>query len=347
MSERHDSKDRRLALERMELANRLAGPRILLVEDSNLSAAITRDVLVSAGYRITRVANGAEALDAVAGMDCDLVVTDRLMPRMDGIELCTRLRRRPASAGLYVLMLTGLDRKQDIVDGLAAGADDYLTKPFDAAELLARVRAGLRVVTLQRELAAANQALSRLALTDPLTDLPNRRAIDDLLAMEAAQRDRDGGKSTVVILDLDSFKRINDEHGHATGDLALTAVAKLLRREMRAADTAGRLGGEEFVLLLRGCSVTDAVPVCERLRNEIARLRIPAATATLSLTASLGVAPLEVTVSPTEAVQRHRGSGGNESTWRRAAQNALRTADEALYRAKAAGRNRVVASGQA
>ena len=159
--------DDRLTLERIELANRLAGPRLLLVEDSNLSAAITRDVLHSAGCRVTRVANGAEALEAVGNTDFDLVVTDRLMPEMDGIELCTRLRRLASGAGLYVLMLTGLDRKKDIVDGLAAGADDYLTKPFDAAELLARVRAGLRIVTLQRELAAANQALSRLALTDP------------------------------------------------------------------------------------------------------------------------------------------------------------------------------------
>jgi diguanylate cyclase (GGDEF)-like protein len=336
--------DDRLAFERIELANRLAGPRLLLVEDSNLSAAITRDVLVSAGYRVTRVANGAEALEAVDSMDCDLVITDRLMPEMDGIELCTRLRRRPAGSGLYVLMLTGLDRKQDIVDGLAAGADDYLTKPFDAAELLARVRAGLRVVTLQRELAAANQALSRLALTDPLTDLPNRRAIDDLLAMEAAQRDRDGGESTVAILDLDSFKQINDGHGHAVGDLTLTAVAKLLRREMRAADTCGRLGGEEFVLLLRGCSVENAIPVCERLRGEIAQLRIPASGTTISLTASIGVAPLEVTVSATEAVRRHRGSGGTETAWKRAAQQALGAADAALYRAKAEGRNRVAAA---
>jgi two-component system, cell cycle response regulator len=336
--------DDRLSFERMELANRLAGPRLLLVEDSNLSAAITRDVLVRAGYRVTRVANGAEALELVDTMECDLVITDRLMPEMDGIELCTRLRRRPSGAGLYVLMLTGLDRKQDIVDGLAAGADDYLTKPFDAAELLARVRAGLRIVTLQRELAAANQALSRLALTDPLTDLPNRRAIDDLLAMEAAQRDRDGGESAVAILDLDSFKQINDGHGHAVGDLALTAVAKLLRREMRAADTCGRLGGEEFVLLLRGCSVENAIPVCERLRTEIGRLRIPAAGTTISLTASLGVAALEVTVTPTEAVRRHRGSGGTESTWKRAAQRALQAADEALYRAKAEGRNRVAAA---
>jgi two-component system cell cycle response regulator len=336
----------RLALDRMELANRLAGPRILLVEDSELSAAITRDILLNAGYRVTRVANGSEALDAIEALDCDLVVTDRLMPVMDGIELCTRLRRRPASASLYVLMLTGLDRKKDIVDGLAAGADDYLTKPFDAAELLARVRAGLRVVTLQRELAAANAALSRLALTDPLTDLPNRRAVDDLLTMEAAQRDRDGGDSVVAILDLDSFKSINDAHGHQVGDLALTAVAKLLRREMRAADTCGRLGGEEFVLLLRGCTLDDAVPVCERLRDEIARLRIPSASGALSLTASLGVATLEVQVRPSEVVQRHR-CGGGDAVFRRAAQNALRDADQALYRAKADGRNRVAAHGRA
>jgi two-component system, cell cycle response regulator len=336
----------RLALERMELANRLAGPRILLVEDSDLSAAITRDILRSSGCRVTRVANGAEALDAIETLDCDLVVTDRLMPVMDGIELCAQLRRRPASAGQYVLMLTGLDRKQDIVDGLAAGADDYLTKPFDGAELLARVRAGLRVVTLQRELAAANAALSRLALTDPLTDLPNRRAVDDLLTMEAAQRDRDGGESAVAILDLDSFKAINDEHGHLVGDLALTAVAKLLRREMRAADTCGRLGGEEFVLLLRGCSLDDAVPVCERLRDEITHLRIPSARGTLSLTASVGVATIEVQARPSEVVRRHRGTGGTDTVFRRAAQNALRDADQALYRAKADGRNRVAAHGR-
>ena len=177
-----------------------------------------------------------------------------------------------------------------------------------------------------------------------MTDLPNRRAIDDLLAMEAAQRDRDGGDSAVAILDLDSFKQINDGHGHAVGDLALTAVAKLLRREMRASDTCGRLGGEEFVLLLRGCSVAHAVPVCERLRAEIARLRIPAADTTISLTASFGVAPLEVTVSASEAVRRHRGSGGTDSTWKRAAKQALLAADEALYRAKAAGRNQVAAA---
>src|SRR5262249_23396421 len=140
---------------RMELAARLSGPRLLLVEDSDLAAAITADVLAEAGYRVTRAGDGAAALEALERDDFELVVTDRVMPGMAGRELGRGRRAQPATTGIHVLMLTAADQKHQIVEGLAAGADDYLTKPFDRAELLARVRAGLRLAALQQELAEA------------------------------------------------------------------------------------------------------------------------------------------------------------------------------------------------
>jgi diguanylate cyclase (GGDEF)-like protein len=330
-----------LTHERIELAIRLAGPRVLLVEDSGLSAAITHDVLTGAGYRVTHVDDGVAALEAVEHAEFDLVITDRVMPRMDGLDLCRALRARTATTGIYVLMLTALDRKSDIVEGLASGADDYLAKPFDASELLARVRAGLRIVGLQQELAAANQALARMALTDPLTELSNRRAIDEMLALDAMQLERTGVPTVVAVVDLDHFKAINDAHGHAAGDLVLLAVARVLRRNSRLADTCGRIGGEEFVLLLRGCDVSEAATLCERIRSEIAALSIPVDDATVTLTASFGLASLAVEVRPADALYRARRGTHADELWQRSAADALRAADDALYRAKSLGRDRV------
>jgi diguanylate cyclase (GGDEF)-like protein len=320
---------------------RLSGSRILLVEDSDFAAAVTSDALDAAGYRVRRVRDGAEALRALADNEFEIVVTDAVMPNLNGFDLCRALRNDPASAGLYVLTLTSLDRKRDIVDGLAAGADDYLVKPFDDAELLARVRAGLRIVGLQRDLTAANEALSHLALTDPLTELPNRRAFDQMLVTEAAYILRGGADGVVVMVDLDNFKAINDDHGHEVGDLALVAAARILRRSSRLADTCARVGGEEFALLLRGTNLDNAVALCERIRRDISTIRIGAPDASeLSFTASFGVASLNAELQPGDAA-RSTQQLAQASAAARAARAALRRADTALYRAKAAGKNRV------
>src|SRR5215210_6574987 len=158
-----------------------AGARILLAEDSGLAAAVATATLTREGHRVHVVANGHEALAALERLTFDLLITDWVMPGMDGVELCRQIRGREALRGLYILFLTARDGKRDVVGGLGAGADDYLPKPFDADELLARVRAGLRIVGLQRELLAANRTLRQLALTDELTDLPNRRALFEML----------------------------------------------------------------------------------------------------------------------------------------------------------------------
>lgn len=297
----------------------MPGARVLLADDSPLAAAVARDVLLAAGYTVTVVSDGQKALDMLAVVPFDLLITDREMPVLDGLELARRVRRDLRTEKLYVLMLTGLGAKNSIVEGLEAGADDYLSKPFDAAELLARVHAGLRIVSLQGRLASANDRLAKLALTDALTDLPNRRAFDTLLDTRFAQTSRADGCS-VAIADVDRFKAVNDLHGHATGDLVLIAVAGALRSAAPAGDGVARLGGEEFGLLLHGGDLRSAAMTCDLLRRAVARIRVPVEGGELSVTASFGVASMAAAQTPDEVLKR---------------------ADAALYRAKNAGRDRV------
>jgi two-component system, cell cycle response regulator len=301
----------------------LAGARILVAEDSNVQAHVTRRALEEAGSSVRVETDGFLALAALDEEHFDLLVTDWMMPNCNGLELVRAVRSREDLAGLYIVFLTTLDEKDQMVEGLSAGADDYVGKPFHPGELVARVRAGYRLVELQAKLRAANDALGRLAMTDPLTELANRRAFDDLLAAEAASFARGGPPFCVARIDLDRFKTVNDEHGHDVGDLLLVAVAGALRTGIRANDLAARIGGDEFVLMFRACSTDEAIVVCERVQARLGAIQVPVEGGTISASASMGIAQIRHSLAAAETMAH---------------------ADEALYSAKRDGGRAIVAA---
>jgi diguanylate cyclase (GGDEF)-like protein len=298
--------------------------RVLVADDERISSAVVSATLSEAGFGVDVVRDGLAALDALTNGSYDILITDWVMPRMDGLDLVTAVRERPEFQDLYVIFVTARDRKSEVIQGFDAGADDYLTKPFDPRELIARVRSGTRILSLQRELEAANGTLSRLAMTDSLTDLPNRRAVLELLATESARMARGGPPSCVGVLDIDNFKRANElQGGHRTGDAVLVEIARTLRSAARTADMVGRLGGDEFVLLLHSCALAEAFPVCDRIRTAIESLRVPTPEGEVfTPTVSIGIARLVAGQAPIDA---------------------LAAADEALFDAKRTGRNRIAA----
>jgi diguanylate cyclase (GGDEF)-like protein len=244
------------------------------------------------------------------------------MPGLSGPEVCANLRRQAREPYTYLLLLTARTQKQDLVEGMEAGADDYITKPFDAQELKVRLRAGRRILDLQAELVAAREALREQATHDPLTCLWNRSSIMDILTREMAKAEREGASVGVIMADLDHFKQINDTFGHQAGDAVLREAAKRMQASMRSYDAVGRYGGEEFLIVLPGSTHSSASHLAERLRTAISRQPIRLEQRSLAFTISLGISRS----TPGEGMSPER---------------VIRAADEALYRAKDLGRNRV------
>ena len=279
---------------------------VLLVDDYDKIREMLRLHLELAGHEVDEAENGALALEAIEAAVPDVVILDVMMPVMDGVETCRRIRNSGRYAALYVIMLTAKSETSDKVNGLDVGADAYLTKPVAPEELLAHVRVGARTVKDRR-----------LALYDPLTELFNRRAFDTMLEREIAEWSRYQRPLSLVMLDLDHFKKVNDTHGHDAGDAVLKDLAALLRDSCRPSDVACRWGGEEFVWLMPETDLADAQLAAERLRAAIESHAFQGAG---RMTASFGV---------TSAIE--------DDT----AQPLIKRADEALYAAKEGGRNRV------
>ncbi len=296
--------------------------RILIAEDDPVSRRVLQAHLNRWGYEVLVTHNGREAWQALEQENApQLAILDWMMPVMDGIEVVRRLREhRSQRSYVYAILLTAKSQKEDIVIGLEAGADDYLTKPFDASELHARVRTGRRILELQSQLLAAQEALREQATHDHLTGVWNRAGILDILQRECARAARTGSSLSVVMADLDHFKRINDTLGHMVGDEVLRCVAKRMLASVRSYDSIGRYGGEEFVMVLPDSDSSSAHQQAERIRQEISHTPIEIPGDHLTVTLSLGVA----------------SSGGARHD---DFQSLLRAADSALYRAKAAGRN--------
>jgi two-component system cell cycle response regulator len=300
----------------------------LIAEDDPIFRRILESWFKKWGYRVTAVENGLDAWEVLQREDApQLAILDWMMPGMDGIELCRRIRSRNQGPYRYVLLLTAKDDKQDVVAGLEAGADDYLTKPFDVDELRARVRAGKRILDLQAALIQAKDDLQFAAAHDPLTGLWNRGAILDLLKREVSRRQRTEDALGVIMADIDYFKKINDTHGHMVGDAVLQEVTRRLAAGVRPYAAVGRYGGEEFLVVFPGCNADNLVVGAERLRCCIADSPIETSAGQLQVTLSLGLASVE--------------EGEKE---RLDCETFLRIADEALYAAKARGRNRVETS---
>lgn len=298
---------------------------VLIAEDDPIFRRILESWFKKWDYRAIAVEDGLAAWEVLQKEDApQLAVLDWMMPGMDGIELCRKIRGRHEVLYRYVLLLTAKDDKQDVVAGLEAGADDYLTKPFDADELRARVRAGKRILDLQSALIAAKDDLQFAAAHDALTGLWNRGAIIDLLKREASRRQRTGDPLGVIMADIDHFKRINDTYGHLVGDAVLREVTRRLAAAVRPYDAVGRYGGEEFLIVFPGCTSPNLIVGAERLRHCIADQPVETSAGPIPVTLSLGLASAE--------------QGDKEAL---DCEMFLRSADEALYAAKARGRNRV------
>lgn len=295
---------------------------ILVADDSMVVRAVLRRQLETDGHTVVEAVNGAEAIDACREYRPDVILLDVEMPVLDGHATLERLKADPQLKDIPVVFLTGRVDTADVVNGLRLGAHDYLRKPFEANELMARVSAALRTKWLQDELRTRNAELDRVARIDMLTNIYNRRHLDEHLrsVISAARRhDRTIG---VLLVDIDHFKDVNDEHGHLAGDAVLREVAARLQRAIRTEDALGRWGGEEFLAVL-----TDTPPEGVRVMAERMRQVIAAAPFTLD-----DGSQIRVTVSVGH-------TNGTED-----AEVLVHRADDALYVAKAEGRNRVAAA---
>jgi diguanylate cyclase (GGDEF)-like protein len=304
---------------------------VLVAEDDAVSRLILQRTLQRLGHTCRVAADGVEAWELYQAEAPDVIISDWLMPGMEGVEFCRRVREAPGPSYAYFIFMTAFDDKRHFLHGMQAGADDYLTKPVDVDELHARLIAASRVTSLHRQLIAQNEELERLraveheaARTDPLTRTHNRlRLHEDLRALEARAR-RYEHHYAAALLDVDHFKKYNDKYGHLAGDAALRRVADAVKGELRSGDALYRYGGEEFLVILAEPSAAGARSAMERIRRAVEALGLPheANVPGGVVTVSVGIAMLVL--------------GADET-----AEHWLQRADDALYRAKQAGRNRV------
>jgi two-component system cell cycle response regulator len=296
---------------------------VLIADDDPMFRRILQSWLENWGYRVIVAEDGAQAWNTLQSEHPpELLILDWIMPEIDGTELCRRIRERQRSPYQYILLATGKDDKQDVVRGLESGADDYLTKPFDRNELRARLRVGRRILTLQRDLIGARDELRFQATHDVLTGIWNRGAVLDLLDLELERSARAQTATSVLMIDLDHFKKINDTHGHLAGDVVLREVANRIAQSVRSYDLVGRYGGEEFLVVLPACDKAEVEQSANRIRLAIASAPILAASSEIPVTASIGATVVAGAATASE-------------------KEALLAADKALYDAKNRGRNRV------
>ena len=298
--------------------------RVVLVEDSPMYQRLISVHLRQWGFEVTSLTDGLQAWDLLKQAHSPkLALMDWVIPKMDGTEVCRKLRERGACESyVYTILLTAKDAQGDLLKAMEAGADDYLVKPFDELELKARLMVGRRILDLQDELISARETMRYSATHDSLTGVMNRREVNEVLRRELARSKREGVPLAIALVDLDRFKSINDELGHAFGDQALREVAERLRSGLRVYDSVGRYGGEEFLLVLPGCDLSSALARAEQIRAAIAATPVKTVSKHRSVTVSMGVAVSE-------------GSGELE------AERLLNQADVALYDAKRNGRDRV------
>jgi diguanylate cyclase (GGDEF)-like protein len=299
---------------------------ILVAEDEAVTRGGVVALLKKWGYEAVEADNGLAAWQVLQGPDAPrLAIIDWIMPGMDGAQLCRTVRQLMPEPYTYLLLLTARSEQEDVIRGLDAGADDYVTKPFDAHELQMRLRAGTRILELQDELIAARETRRQQATHDVLTGAFNRRTVLEGLQRELSRVQREGTSVGVILVDLDHFKLINDTHGHSMGDKVLREAVHRLQQELRSHDLLGRYGGEELLIVLPGCSIAETVVVAERLRQRLAREPIKLPDGQIFVTGSFGVATSTADGENSEAL--------------------IQTADASLYRAKHEGRNRVVCEG--
>jgi diguanylate cyclase (GGDEF)-like protein len=304
-------------------------PRILVVEDDPLARTILSSVLKKEGYSFDIASNGQEAIDKYSEDFFPIIITDWLMPEMDGLELCRLIRSMKINRYIYIMIVTGQDSREDVVKGLEAGADDYIIKPIHQAELRVRLKGACRILDLESTLKNSLAEIHELSIRDRLTGAFNRVYMDHQLGQELARCNRYHRPLSVLMCDLDHFKAVNDTYGHLAGDEVLRSCVDTLTSSLRnGIDWIARYGGEEFVIVLPETDQVGAQVLAERLRGRIAATSIDVVGCEIDITASFGSA----TVIPTF----------NESA--RYMEQVLQVADSCLYQAKNNGRNQVVSA---
>lgn len=295
--------------------------KILIADDEALSRRLLEKTLERAGYEVIAVENGKKAFEQLCQPEGPrLALLDWVMPEMDGPAVCRAMRKRTEQTYVYIILLTSKGSKEDTVVGLEAGADDYLTKPFDAEELRARLRVGERILLLEDRLVEARENMRFRATHDALTSILNRGAVLDLLGRELHRSFREQTSTIMLLGDVDHFKRVNDSMGHGVGDEVLIEIANRLVAAVRSYDFVGRYGGEEFLVVLNGCDRTYAPARAEEIRRSISARPILTAKGPLKLTMSFG-ALLSGEWGP------------------RPMEELMHEVDVALYEAKSAGRD--------
>jgi two-component system cell cycle response regulator len=295
--------------------------KILIADDDRMSRRLLQTTLEREGYEVNAVSNGRSALQELSLPDGPrLALLDWMMPELDGPRVCQGVRKQHGRPYVHIVLVTSRESKEDVVAGLEAGADDYLTKPWDPAELIARLRVGQRILQLEDRLVEARETMRFKATHDHLTFLLNRGAIVELLERELVRTLREKRCTIVMLSDLDHFKSVNDLYGHLVGDEVLRETARRLLGSARSYDFVGRYGGEEFLLVLNNCDASQALLRAEEIRKVVAGLPIETMRGPLSVTMSVGVL--------------------SSSDWPlHNTEEMLCEADAALYRAKASGRN--------
>jgi len=296
--------------------------KILVAEDDTTSRRILGAILGKLGYEVVAVADGAEAWEELKKNDPPrIAILDWMMPGLSGPVLCSKVREKGDEEYTYLILLTSNSEKADIVDGMKSGADDYIVKPYNRQELEVRVKAGVRIIELQRELLAAKAKIKEQSLTDALTGISNRRDILGRLDGELNRAEREGKSISIAMIDIDHFKAVNDTYGHQAGDAVLAECVARISGCIRPYDFVGRYGGEEFLLVLPGTDEQNASTVCERIRENMQALPLNYNGVAIECTVSIGLA----TWSGREDVDK-----------------LIAASDKALYMAKDKGRNRVV-----
>ncbi len=302
---------------------------ILIVEDNYISRKYLEKILKNAGYTVTSVENGRRAFELFKKKFFPIVLTDWMMPEMSGLELCEAIRQNPNKGYVFIVLLTAKDSKQDIITGLEAGADDYITKPINYAELIARLDSGMRILALEKNLREANEKVQILSITDPLTGCFNRGYMMKKLMQEINRVKRYGHPLSLIFCDIDHFKNINDTYGHQAGDFVLKKFCKCIHHSIRGElDWVSRYGGEEFLIILPETDLEGAYCVAERIRKLVAQKEIKWKERIIHLTASFGVTAVD------------GASFEKEITL----DALIQQADKNLYQSKHEGRNKTTAT---
>ncbi len=297
--------------------------KVLIAEDDKVSSKVLEKNIKNWGYKVAITSNGQQAWKVFQKDEIPLAILDWMMPKINGLELCQKVRHLKKDNYTYIILLTSKDRQEDLLQGFRAGADDYIVKPFDPLELKARLQTGKRIVDLQNQLIYSKKKIEEQAKQDSLTKLWNRAAIIQLLEEELDRSRREKKPVGMLLVDIDYFKNINDTYGHLVGDVVLIEVASRMKKNVRLYDRIGRYGGDELLVVLPNCRLTQVQVIAERLRLAVSQKKIKTDMGSLGVTLSLG-------------------AFSSENQPEISTDNLIKASDNALYQAKRNGRNCIV-----